>query len=319
MNILRLIASDSYITVNKELIKQVGLEGAVLIGELASEYDYWAKNNGITEDGYFFSTIENIEEKTGLSEHRQRQAIKKLEELGIVTVKVKGLPAKRYVKLNEENIIKLFETSSEKPKHQVSEISETSTGKIQELAPEKFKRNNNIINNNISIINNNGETSSPSEKETEIIKPSDKHCFSDGEVDEHIDTSNNINNDAPPPPPVEKPKRKSLKDQLTEYVNSTQLKADTKEVLFKWIFNIGLPKNVRLEQLRDMLKKIWDECNADESLVKEAIEQSYLKGWFGFFAPKVSKPTSVYKTPAQPVTTSHTPPVTRVKLSDVVY
>lgn len=153
MNILRLIASDSFITVNKELIKHFGLEGAVLIGELASEYDYWTKNNGITPDGYFFSTIENIDEKTGLSEHRQRQAIKKLEEQNIVSVKVKGLPAKRYIKLDEQNLVKLFEASSEKLQAQVSENSETCSVKIQKQEPEKFKRNNNINNNN--IINNN--------------------------------------------------------------------------------------------------------------------------------------------------------------------
>lgn len=298
MNILRLIASDSYITVNKELIKHIGLEGAVLVGELASEYDYWSKNDGITPEGYFFSTIENIEEKTGLSEHRQRQAIKKLEGLSIIDVKVKGLPAKRYVKLNEESILKLFETRSEILKHQVSEISETVPLKIQELAPEKFKRNNNINNNNINNNNitiiNNGETSSPSEstETTPIESIEDK----------------NINNDAPPtPPPVEKPKRQSLKDQLVEYVNSTQFTAETKEVLFKWIFNIGLPKNVRLEQLRDMLKKIWTDCHENETLVRESIEQAYLHNWFGFYPPKVSKPTSVYNPPAQPLQTPCTP------------
>ncbi len=187
--------------------------------------------------------------------------------------------------------------------------------KIQSLTQEnpkavsgKPKAINIDSNLDINLFINNGETSSPSEKETEIIEPSEKHCFSDGEVDEHIDTSNNINNDAPPPPPVEeKPKRKSLKDQLTEYVNSTQFTSETKEVLFKWIFNIGLPKNVRVEQLKDMLKKIWYECNSNEALVREAIETSYLKGWFGFFPPKVSKPTPVYKTPAQPVTSPSTP------------
>lgn len=49
MNILKLIASDSFITVNKELIKKVGLEEAIILGELASELDYWTKNNGLTE------------------------------------------------------------------------------------------------------------------------------------------------------------------------------------------------------------------------------------------------------------------------------
>ena len=90
MSILQLIASNSFITVNKELIKLVGLEEAILIGELASEFDYWQKNNGLTEDGYFFSTVENIEEKTTLSDHKQRKALNRLKELGLLDVSVRN-------------------------------------------------------------------------------------------------------------------------------------------------------------------------------------------------------------------------------------
>ena len=278
MNILHLIASDSFITVNKELIKVVGLDAAVLVGELASEHNYWTNNKGITEEGYFFSTIENIEEKTSLSEHKQRQALKKLEELGLVTVQIKGLPAKRYVKINQEQLIKLFQNKEKSN-------SETSSGKFQELEPENFNRNNNINNNNIINNKHNEETSS---SET---------CSETSPIDF---IEEDINNDVTPtPPPVEKPKRQSLKEQLTEYVDSLSYSAETKNYLMKWIFNIGLPKNVRLEQFKDMLKDIWEKCE-DEFIVREAVKQSYLRGWFGFWPPKVSKPTRTYKTPATP-------------------
>ena len=40
MNILQLLASSSFITLNKNVIKAVGLEEALLLGELCSEYDY---------------------------------------------------------------------------------------------------------------------------------------------------------------------------------------------------------------------------------------------------------------------------------------
>ena len=298
MDILHLIASDSFITVNKALIKSVGLEAAVIVGELASEHNYWQQNNGITEEGYFFSTIENIEDKTSLSEHKQRQALKKLEELGVVSVKVKGLPAKRYVKLNPEQLMELFQNKEKS-------ISETSSGNFQELAPENFNRNNNIINNNISIINNMEETSS-----SETCKETSPNEFFEEET---------INNDAPPsPPPAVKSKKITVKDQLTNFVNDSQLTHETKDVLLKWIFNIGLPKGVRLEQLKDMLTKIWKECNGNESLVRESIENSYLHNWFGFYPSKVSKPTSSHNNPAQPCTTPSTPIQPRaIKLGEV--
>lgn len=114
MRILSLIASDSFITVNKTLIKKVGLEEAVLLGELASEFDYWEKREGLTPDGYFFSTVENIEDKTTLSEFKQRKALKKLKELGLIDVKLKGLPPKRYIKLNEQKILEMFDSTPNK-------------------------------------------------------------------------------------------------------------------------------------------------------------------------------------------------------------
>ena len=133
----------------------------------------------------------------------------------------------------------------------------------------------NNIANNLDIINN-GETSSPSElSETTPI--------------EFIEEKTPVI--TAPPPPVEKKKRQSLKDKLTEYVNSLDYQKETKDILFKWIFTVGLPKNVRLEQLRDMLKKIWTECNEDEALVRESIEKSYLSNWFGFYPTKQTTST----------------------------
>ena len=36
-----LLANNGYIIVNKVLIRKLGLECAILIGELCSEYSYW--------------------------------------------------------------------------------------------------------------------------------------------------------------------------------------------------------------------------------------------------------------------------------------
>lgn len=101
MTILQLIASDSFITVNKKLIKEIGFKEALMFGLLASEYEYWRTHNGFTKDGYFFLTIEKAEEITTLSEYQQRKVLNHLQELGLITVKVRGLPAKRYIKVNE--------------------------------------------------------------------------------------------------------------------------------------------------------------------------------------------------------------------------
>ena len=164
MSLLKLISSDSFITLNKELIRAVGLEEAIILGELASELDYWQKNNGLTEDGYFFSTVENVEEKTTLSDYKQRKALNSLQKLGLIELDVRGIPPKRYIKLNEQKIVDLFKNSSSKPLR-------INSKETKELNLENLKTNNNITNDNISnnfiVINNNEETSSStSESET---------------------------------------------------------------------------------------------------------------------------------------------------------
>ena len=98
MGILQLISSSNFITVNKDLIKVLGLEEAILLGELASEYDYWNNKNEI-EDGYFYSTIENIEKETTLTAYKQRKCLETLKNNGFIDIQIRGIPAKRYIKL----------------------------------------------------------------------------------------------------------------------------------------------------------------------------------------------------------------------------
>lgn len=146
-NILDIIATSSYITLNKSIIKLLGLEEAVILGELASEFKYW-EEKGQIEDGWFYSTVENIEKNTSLSDFKQRKAIKSLKEKNIIEIKIRGIPAKRYIKINEEQVFELLN-------NKFFNNLRTSTEKIEEQDIEKLKRNNNIINKNKNENNNN--------------------------------------------------------------------------------------------------------------------------------------------------------------------
>ena len=109
--ISKLLSTNGFIQVNKALIKKVGLHEAILIGELCAEYNYWEERN-LLEDGFFYSTRDNIEENTGLSEHYQRKALSTLYELGIVIIEKRGLPAKNYYKINFDMLLSILEESS---------------------------------------------------------------------------------------------------------------------------------------------------------------------------------------------------------------
>lgn len=136
MDIINYLASDNYIIVNKTLIKTFGLNEAVMLGELCTEYRYWAKEARL-EDDMFFSTINNIEENTGLTAHEQRQAIKSLENAGVLETVLKGVPAKKYFKLNIDTVVKILTTCSD----------DFSQQDVKNLHSNNNKNSNNKSNN----------------------------------------------------------------------------------------------------------------------------------------------------------------------------
>lgn len=147
MGLVSLIASNNYIVVNKQLAKAFGLEEAVMLGELASEMEYW-QQRGELSDGYFYSTIENVKDSTTLSDKRQRSALNALKDAGIVDVKLAGLPAKRYIRINEKQLALLLLNND-------SGNGKTSSAEKEELEAPKQQTNNNKSNNNKN--NNNKE------------------------------------------------------------------------------------------------------------------------------------------------------------------
>jgi len=101
-----LLSSSAFLIVNKQLAKQVGLKGAVLLADLISKEEYFIAN-GMT-DGWFFNTEANIEEDTTLTSYQQRKAIKTLKEYNIIETKRIGVPAKQHFKINEEQVVKFL-------------------------------------------------------------------------------------------------------------------------------------------------------------------------------------------------------------------
>ena len=142
MNILSLLASDNYIVINRDLLKKYGINVTLMLCELAGEYNYYDQN-GKLEDGMFYSTIENISERTGLSKYQQSEALKVLDNIGIVKSVVKGIPAKRYFKIDIEELAK-----------QIVNISPSSCQEIGKLDGEKLETKNNnrkLINKSNNI------------------------------------------------------------------------------------------------------------------------------------------------------------------------
>ena len=95
----QLLMSSNYYTLNKQIVKELGIESAFLLTILIEASDGLADN-----EGWFYQTIEKIGELTGIGRHKQDKIIKELIELKILEQKNKGVPCKRYFKVNYEMI-----------------------------------------------------------------------------------------------------------------------------------------------------------------------------------------------------------------------
>ena len=151
--LMSILSNDGYIILNKYVMKALGLHEAILLGELCSEYIYWYKEEKL-QDGFFYSTRENIEKETTLSPFQQRQALKKLTEMGLVEILEKDMPKKTYYKVDEEKVYKfLLETDLnltevKKFNDKTSNNLTSSDEKIKHKEVKKIKINNNKKNNN---------------------------------------------------------------------------------------------------------------------------------------------------------------------------
>ena len=138
----QLLMSSNYYTLNKQIVKALGIEAAFLLTILIEASD------GLADDeGWFYQTIETLEELTGLSRHKQNKMIQDLIETNILIQENRGTPCRRYFKISFQEIENL-----------VFKKTETSLLKIDKLDCKNFT-NYSVKNSQTSLlkINNNKE------------------------------------------------------------------------------------------------------------------------------------------------------------------
>ncbi len=125
-----LMASNFYI-LNKHLVKTLGIETAFFLTALVEADEILADKNG-----WFYQTIPQIEKMTGLTKHKQTNCINELLILGILLQENKGMPMKRYFKLDYEKIAKLL-SSHKKDNSQEDREGDSKEEKNQSAREEK--------------------------------------------------------------------------------------------------------------------------------------------------------------------------------------
>lgn len=271
--LLTQFASNNYGLYNKTLAKKIGLHESIFLGEIISEYDYWNRMHSLTDDGYFYSTVENVMESTTLSDYQQRSIIKHLVELKILDVKVAGMPAKRYFRINEEQFYAILleddkdsdnnpeSTSSKETCYKDLTELTTSSKESKEQDLNSVKTNNNNIpltnkNNNIVLtatpfINNSGRVSNLLENETK-----------------QLDT---------------KPRKKSNLEQCTDLTFELISDSDLAEYVNNYLVDQKLYKSINVTQWKMRLEHLLQYAKGRTDLAKEIVKQTWARGYRDFY------------------------------------
>lgn len=172
----QLLMSSNYYTLNKQIVKTLGIEPAFLLTILIEASD------GLADDeGWFYQTIETLEDLTGLSRHKQNKIIQDLIEASILIQENRGTPCRRFFKISFQEIENL-----------VFKKTETSLLKIDKLDCKKLTNYSvkksqtsllKIDNNKEHNINNiNKELNHKEEKDPDDLKKI-KEWFKKNEID----------------------------------------------------------------------------------------------------------------------------------------
>ena len=172
----QLLMSSNYYTLNKQIVKTLGIESAFLLTILIEASD------GLADDeGWFYQTIEKIGELTGIGRHKQDKIIKDLIESKILEQKNKGVPCKRYFKINYEMIENLVFQKQQTSLSQNDKLDcKKETNLFVKNSQTSLSQNDNNKEHNINNINK--ELNHKEEKAPDDLKKI-KEWFKKNEID----------------------------------------------------------------------------------------------------------------------------------------
>ena len=131
--VFELLNPDNTISVNRRLAHALGLSEAVIYAALLAKHA-WYEQHGKLSDGWFYSTVDDMEESTSLTKCQQSRCVKRLVSAGLIRCAAKGLPARRFFYIVDdpqllEGIIGVCEPSPEENAPAVR--SETSPQEVR--------------------------------------------------------------------------------------------------------------------------------------------------------------------------------------------
>lgn len=177
------LSQNSFWTINKPLVKEIGLIAAAIFTDMIDTFVFLDENHPdkitmINGKKHFFLTSNQIEDRFGIKRKAQAPRIKILKDLKLIEIVRKGVPARNFIHLQEENIKEFFmnlekgnnkigrngQTSGNSGFQPDSQIGQNDTSSLAEMA-ELDRPKRPPINNPIQKPNNNLKEKYKKEKE----------------------------------------------------------------------------------------------------------------------------------------------------------
>lgn len=119
---------DNTISFNRPLAHAIGLSETILYGALVAKWYYYSERDMLDEDGWFYSTVPDLQESTSLTEKQQKRCIKALVDLKLIKCETKGMPARRCFHLIDDY-------------QKIIELIEIGKSISEEIKPAAFEKN----------------------------------------------------------------------------------------------------------------------------------------------------------------------------------
>lgn len=311
MDLVSLLASDSYIIYNKEFASKYGVEEAILLGAMCS----YQKSFNNEE---FFREEEKISQDTGLTVYAIRKAKQTLKNLGILEISKKGLPSRHYFKVIPERLLNPIYSSDENITSSSDEIVTTVSNENITTVSNDFDttnyNNNYNKKDNITTINSSYTETVNHRSDDTVISVKNSSPKSLNNFSENIIENANLtkaNSDL-----LKTKKDKNIQNRLNKersisviYKNKIEklFSENIAKALYRWIDvlveNKKLMTSTQFDMSMSKLKELQKQYK--ESEIIECINNAAMAGYnnFNYTAPKTqsnkyAKPNRTYDIPA---------------------
>jgi hypothetical protein len=187
MKLKKLLGSQAYWTINKQLAKTIGLKATLLLQHLIDLDDSFF--NGTS----FYQQADRLSDDLGLSLFQIRNAKKTLIENDLIEVVKRGVPAKDHFKLHEDKIFNLLTSTGEES--ETLEVKKVNDKNKESIETKNQVKPNNIKNNKLSssIAEASEDLNRENEKELEetgfIFLNQIKQTWSGAEIENDLKTA----------------------------------------------------------------------------------------------------------------------------------